>query len=102
MKKNLFCLLAVGTMILAACSNEDLATKSVSNQTVSAVLPQEEAQGRTTLNGLQVVWNTDDAISVFAKNGEVYTNNQGTITTGVGETDATFSVTVEVKRLFKE
>ena len=95
MKKNLFCLLAVGTMILAACSNEDLATKSVSNQTVSAVLPQEEAQGRTTLNGLQVVWNTGDAISVFAENGEVYTNNQGTITTGVGETDATFSVTVD-------
>ena len=95
MKKNLFCLLAVGTMILAACSNEDLATKSVSNQTVSAVLPQEEAQGRTTLNGLQVVWNTGDAISVFAENGEVYANNQGTITTGVGETDATFSVTVD-------
>ena len=95
MKKNLFCLLAVGTMILAACSNEDLATKSVSNQTVSAVLPQEEAQGRPTLNGLQVVWNTGDAISVFAENGEVYTNNQGTITTGVGETDATFSVTVD-------
>ena len=95
MKKNLFCLLAVGTMVLAACSNEDLVTKSVSNQAVSALLPQEEAQGRTTLNGLQVVWNTDDAISVFAENGEVYTNNQGTITTGVGETDATFSVTVE-------
>lgn len=95
MKKNYIWSLAVGTMILAACSNEDLVTNSVNNHTVSAVLPQEEAQGRTTLNGLQVVWNTNDAISVFANNETGYTNNKGVIKAGVGEAYATFDVIVD-------
>lgn len=95
MKRKLFLSLAVVGLLLTACSKDELGTTVLNNQTVSASLPETEVQTRTTLNGLQVVWNTDDAISVFAENGQTYSNNKGEILTGIGTTSATFEVILE-------
>ena len=95
MKKNLLLVGAVCAMALTACNQDDFGTVIQSNQTVTASMPKDAAT-RTALNGTKVVWSTNDAISVFAlKSENTYSNNKGTITSGVGETDADFSVTID-------
>lgn len=95
MKSKLFLAIAIGAMTLTACNKEDLGNIILSNETISANLVDETTQTRTTLNGLQVVWNAADKISVFAKNGNSVSNNAGIIKTGVGTTSATFDVVLE-------
>lgn len=95
MKSKLFLAIAIGAMTLTACNKEDLGNIILSNETISANLVDETTQTRTTLNGLQVVWNAADKISVFAENGNSVSNNAGIIKTGVGTTSATFDVVLE-------
>jgi len=95
MKRQLFLSLTIVGLLLTACKKDDTGTIVLSQQTVSASLPETDVQTRTSLNGLQVVWNTDDAITVFAENGQTYSNNKGEILTGVGTTSATFEVVIE-------
>lgn len=95
MKRNLFLLSAVVGLLLTACDKNEFGASVLSNQTVSASLPDLEGKTRTVLNGLQVVWSSGDKISVFAQNGTVITNNLGTIKTGVGTTSASFNVVLE-------
>lgn len=95
MKRNLFLLSAVVGLLLTACEKNEFGASVLSNQTVSASLPDLEGKTRTVLNGLQVVWSSGDKISVFAQNGTDITNNLGTIKTGVGTTSATFNVVLE-------
>lgn len=95
MKRQLFLSLTIVGLLLTACKKDDTGTIVLSQQTVSASLPETEVQTRTSLNGLQVVWNTDDAITVFAENAQTYSNNKGEILTGVGTTSATFGVVIE-------
>ena len=95
MKSKLFLAIAIGAMTLTACNKEDLGNIILSNETISANLVDETTQTRTTLNGLQVVWNAADKISVFAENGNSVSNNAGVIKSGVGTTSATFDVVLE-------
>lgn len=96
MKRNLFFTILAGIILFAACNKEELGELPISEHTIYATLPSDDAQTRTTINdNLQVVWGENDQISVFAVNGDEFTNNQGVISGGVGTTDATFSVTVD-------
>ena len=93
MNKKVLLALVAGIVMLAACKKDNVGTGFTSKETVTATLPAP--QTKTTLSGLQVVWGADDAISVFAQDGSNITNNEGTIATGQGTTEATFDVVIE-------
>lgn len=96
MKKELFCTLAAGVVMLTACNNEEWANFSSSNDSVHATLPANEGSSRTTLNSsLQVVWEAGDQISIFKGNNGNFTHNPLTLSEGAGTTGGTFSGVTE-------
>lgn len=96
MKKELFCTLAAGVVMLTACNNEEWANFSSSNDSVHATLPENEGSSRTTLNSsLQVVWEAGDQISIFKENNGNFSNNLLTLSEGAGTTGGTFSGVTE-------
>lgn len=92
MKNKLFYLVLTGCLLtFAACENNDfedaLLTKSGS---VLATLP--DADTKTVIDGLQVLWSESDAISMFTATE----SHKGTITDGKGTKVATFGFESQV------
>ena len=92
MKNKLFYLVLTGCLLtFAACENNDfedaLLTKSGS---VLATLP--DADTKTVIDGLQVLWSESDAISMFTATEK----HKGTITDGKGTKVATFGFESQV------
>ena len=87
---------ATVALLFSACSNDELGDKLLSNETISAKIANEEVDTRTTLSEqLQVVWSTNDKISVFTEYGVEYINNLLALTSGGGTANAKFDGTIE-------
>lgn len=88
--KNVFCLAFwVSVFAFAGCSSDEL-SEEVQHTTSNDVLVAYIPNARTTMNGKSVLWEKEDALSVFSVYQNGYVNNKYTLTKGAGSGTATF------------